>query len=63
MKTTTAPAIVRIEEEILRKFQPVNETLATHIFQPAITKATKSFGAVDLWKCHKNRQYSGIKIS
>ena len=63
MKTTTVSTIVQIEEEILRKFQPVNETLATNIQLPQANPKQKRFGAVDLWKCHKQKRYSGFRTS
>ena len=63
MKTTTVSTIVKIEEEILQKFQPVNETLAMDIYLPKTTGTTKRFGVIDLWKCHKQRRFSGIKVS
>jgi hypothetical protein len=63
MKTTTVSTIVTIEEEILRKFQPVNETLATNLFTAGTPAKTKQFGIVDLWKCNKQRRYSGVRVS
>lgn len=63
MKTTTVSTIVQIEEEILRKFQPVNETLATNIQLPQASQKQKHFGIVDLWKCYKQKRYSGFRIS
>lgn len=63
MKTTAVSTIVQIEEEILRQFEPVKETLATHIYLPTKTANTKRFGVIDLWKCRKQVRYSGIRIS
>ncbi|HEX8314739.1 MAG TPA: hypothetical protein VF609_07100 [Flavisolibacter sp.] len=63
MQTTTVSTIVQIEEEILRKFQAVNETLATDVFLSKANPTTKRFGVIDLWKCHKQRRYSGYRIS
>ncbi|HEY0042740.1 MAG TPA: hypothetical protein VGB71_18825 [Flavisolibacter sp.] len=63
MKTTTVSTIVRIEEDILQSFQPVNETLATDYFATKTPVKTKQFGVIDLWKCHKQRRYSGVRIS
>lgn len=63
MKTTTVSTIVQIEEEILRKFQPVNETLATGVPLSKANPTTKRFSVIDLWKCHKQKRYSGYKVS
>lgn len=43
MKTTTVSSIVKIEEEILRNFQPVNETLATDVVLAKKQPACKAF--------------------
>ncbi|HUC82625.1 MAG TPA: hypothetical protein VMR70_17085 [Flavisolibacter sp.] len=63
MKTTTVSSIVKIEEEILRNFQPVNETLATDVVLAKNNLPAKRFGVVDLWKCRKQNRYSGLRIS
>jgi len=63
MKTTRVSTIVRIEEDLLQNFQPVNETLATGLFAIAKSVKPKQFGVIDLWKCHKQRRYSGVRIS
>lgn len=59
MKTATANAIVQIEES-LKAFKPVDETLATQHFQSTIKR--KSFGAIDLWNCRKQRRFTGIRV-
>ncbi len=64
MKTTASiPATVKIREEILQKFQPVNETLATNFLLTRAVGKAKQFGTVDMWKCHKQRRYYGVRIS
>lgn len=62
MKTTIVSTIVQIEEEILRKFQPVNETLIINIYLPKTVGKAKRFGVVDLWNCRKQLRYSSISI-
>jgi hypothetical protein len=62
MRTTTAPAIVQIEAKDLRKFTPVDETLATEFLFPQPSANDKKFGITDLWNCHNQRRMYGIKI-
>ena len=62
MKTTTARAIVQIDANDLREFEPVNETLATEFLVSQASAKPKKFGAVDLWNCRNKRRMHGVKI-
>lgn len=61
MMTKNAPSVIQMgREELATLLTSVNETLATDYFPKTIKK--KSFGAIDLWKCRKQRRFSGTSI-
>jgi hypothetical protein len=62
MRTTTMPSIVQIEENDLKEFRSVNETLASNLNFPQLSLNNKNFGVIDLWKCRKKRRMYGITI-
>ena len=62
MKTTTARAIVQIDANDLREFEPVNETLATEFFISKSLAKHKKFGLIDLWNCRNKRRRHGVRI-
>ena len=62
MKTTTARAIVQIDANDLREFEPVNETLATEFLISKSSAPHKKFGLADLWNCRNKRRMHGVRI-
>jgi hypothetical protein len=60
MMTKKSPSVIQMgREELATLLTSVNETLATDYFPKTIKK---SFGAIDLWNCRKQRRFSGISI-
>ncbi len=57
MNSNVMPSIVQIDRENLRQLvTEVKETLATGYEPTAMGAKQRSFGIVDLWKCHRNRR-------
>lgn len=62
MMTKKAPSVIKMgREDLATLLTSVDETLATGQYVP-LTKKKKSFGAIDMWNCRRQRKYTGISI-